>query len=87
MAVIDDTRVNARPTFHYRLPNCEIERGDWHLSDSWNLWCVVEALANDAGQLDELSHQCRRFESHLINLTRAPWHKTLDRILNDLVSE
>jgi hypothetical protein len=85
-AVITDTRVNARPTFHYRLPNCEIERGDWRLSDSWNLWCVVEALANDAEQLDELTHQCRRYESHLINLTRAPWHKTLDRILNDLVS-
>lgn len=84
---ISDARVNARPTFHYRLPNCEIERGDWQLSESWNLWCVVEALANDASQLDELTHQCRRFESHLINLTRAPWHKTLDKILNGLVSE
>jgi hypothetical protein len=78
--------VNARPTFHYRLPNCEIERGDWCLSESWNLWCVVEALAEDGELLEELSHQCRRHDSHLINLTRAPWHKTLDSILNGLVS-
>jgi hypothetical protein len=86
LKAVEDTRINARPTFHYRLPNCEIERGDWRLSDSWNLWCVVEALANDRDKLDELAHQCRRHESQLINLTRSPWHKTLDGILNDLVS-
>ena len=86
LAAVPDSRVNARPTFHYRLPNCEIERGDWRLSDSWNLWCVLEALVEDPGTLDELSHQCRRHDSHLINLTRSPWHRILDSILNDLVS-
>lgn len=86
VAAVPDTRVNARPTFHYRLPNCEIERGDWKLSESWNLWCVIEALADDADQLEEFCYQCRRFDSHLINLTRAPWHKSLDSILHDLLS-
>lgn len=85
-SMVTDSRVNSRPTFHYRLPNCEIERGDWGLSESWNIWCVIEALSNDAERLDELSHQCRSHDAHLINLTRAPWHKTLDSILNDLVS-
>ncbi len=83
---VPDSRVNARPTFHYRLPNCEIERGDWHLSESWNLWCVVEHLACDAELLDELSSQSRRYQSQIVNFTRAPWHKSLDRILDDLVS-
>ncbi|MEE4659921.1 MAG: amidoligase family protein [Halieaceae bacterium] len=83
---VPDSRINARPTFHYRLPNCEIERGDWLLAESWNLWCVIEQLANDPGTLDELCSQCRRYESQLVNFTRAPWHKTLDRILDDLVS-
>lgn len=87
VAAIADSRINARPTFHYRLPNCEIERGDWCLSESWNLWCVLETLAEDGELLEELSDQYRRHDSHLINLTRAPWHKTLDSILHDLVSE
>ena len=85
-AEVPDSRINARPTFHYRLPNCEIERGDWGLSESWNIWCVVEALAADAELLDELCHQYRRYDAQLINVTRAPWHKTLDSLLNDLVS-
>ena len=83
---VPDSRIQSRPTFHYRLPNCEIERGDWHLSDSWNIWCVIEALADDTELLDELAHEYRRFDSHLINLTRAPWHRTLDTLLHDLVS-
>ncbi len=30
-AVIEDGLVNARPTLHYRLPNCEIQRADWDI--------------------------------------------------------
>ena len=86
LAQVQDSRIKARPTFHYRLPNCEIERGDWRLSESWNLWCVVEALVENPEQLDELVQQCKRYDAQLINLTRAPWHRTLDSILNDLVS-
>ena len=83
---VPDTRVKARPTFHYRLPNCEIDKPGWKLSESWNIWCVIEALADDTELLDELAHEYRRFDSHLINLTRAPWHRTLDTLLHDLVS-
>lgn len=85
-AAIDDKRIKARPAFHYRLPNCEIERGDWRLSESWNLWCVVETLAGDRKLLADLAQQSLRFESNLINLTRPPWHKVLDGLLDDLVS-
>ena len=83
---VPDTRIQSRPTFHYRLPNCEIERGDWTLSESWNIWCVIEELASDSDLLEELAHQYRRYDSHLITLTRAPWHRSLDKLLHDLVS-
>ncbi|MDX1453202.1 MAG: amidoligase family protein, partial [Oleiphilaceae bacterium] len=33
--VVEDPRVKARPTFHYRLPNCEIDRDDWDLWQAW----------------------------------------------------
>lgn len=41
---VDDPKIKARPTFHYRLPNCRIDDPDWSLVPSWNLWCVVERL-------------------------------------------
>lgn len=84
--VVDDARVKARPTFHYRLPNCEIERGDWGLWQSWRTWCVLEVLADSSDLLDELSGQYNKFDASLINFARAPWHKQLDSILHDLVS-
>ncbi len=84
-AVID-SRINPRPTFHYRLPNCEIERGDWGLAESWNIWCVVETLAADNELLDSVAAEYLQHTSQLIPFARAPWHRALDRILADLVS-
>jgi hypothetical protein len=42
---IDDDRVNARPTFHYRLPNCDIDDPDWNLNVPIEMWMAVEAFA------------------------------------------
>jgi hypothetical protein len=50
--------VKARPTFHYRLPNCDIDCADWSPSAEWNRWLRVEALAHDRIQLREL---CQRY--------------------------
>ena len=83
---IDDSRINARPTFHYRLPNCQIDQPGWRLAESWQLWCVVEALADDAGLLADLADQYRDYDSNLINLGEPPWHDTLDTLLGDLAS-
>jgi len=48
---VPDGLVNARPTLHYRLPNCEIEKPGWDLHPAWNDWRVVEALAADEPRL------------------------------------
>ncbi len=42
---VTDPRVKARPTFHYRLPNSEIDQPDWGLHQAWNDWVEVERLA------------------------------------------
>lgn len=52
--VISDKRVHARPTLHYRLPNCEIGQPDWDLRPAWNHWLVVEALAADPPRLAQI---------------------------------
>lgn len=51
----NDPRVRARPTFHYRLPNCSLGRADWSIIREWNLWVAVEELAEDAEHLRMLS--------------------------------
>lgn len=51
-AIVDDPRVKKRPTFHYRLPNCDIDNPEWNLDFSWNLWLQVEKLAWDGKELD-----------------------------------
>ncbi|MGN8157718.1 amidoligase family protein [Salinisphaera sp. RV14] len=50
-AVIGDALVKARPTLHYRLPNCEIEKPGWDLHPAWNHWWVIEELAADRERL------------------------------------
>ena len=35
-AAVSDGLIKARPTLHYRLPNCEIEQPGWDLHPAWN---------------------------------------------------
>lgn len=48
--------VKARPTFHYRLPNCELASPDWSPRADWNRWIAIERLASQPALLTELSH-------------------------------
>ncbi len=50
---LQDHRINARPTFHYRLPNCDLDNPDWSLKKEWNRWVRVERLAADPQRLAE----------------------------------
>jgi Putative amidoligase enzyme len=61
-AVVDDPRVKPRPTLHYRLPNCEIDRPDWGVHLAWQDWLQVEALAGDHARLDDV---CAAYSSWL----------------------
>lgn len=36
---------SARPTYHYRLPDCRIDEADWSLATEWNRWVMIERLA------------------------------------------
>lgn len=86
LAAVEDERVNARPTFHYRLPNCEIEKPQWELARSWNIWCVVEHLAADRVVLKAMCKQWFEYNNKLINLKEEPWHQELAQIHENLLS-
>ncbi len=75
-AKVDDDRINARPTYHYRLPNSSIGEPGWSVLDPWRDWLRLEQLAGDASRLAEL---CERRRAHLEQ-------GVLSRIQNDWVS-
>lgn len=59
---LDDPRIKGRPAFHYRMPNCHIERPSWSLETDWRIWCVVEKVANDT---EALSFLIKEYQSRL----------------------
>jgi hypothetical protein len=50
-------KINARPTWHYRLPNSEVERPDWCIGLEWDRWVRVERLAADRTMLAQASRE------------------------------
>jgi len=56
---LDDPRIQARPAFHYRMPNCHIERPSWYFETDWRIWCLIERIANDAEALSVLVNEYR----------------------------
>lgn len=86
LAAVTDERVKARPTFHYRLPNCEIEKKGWSPAESWNIWCVLEYLASHPDELQAMCDQWLVYHHNLINFKEEPWHHELNRIHQDLLS-
>jgi len=82
-ATVDDDRVNARPAFHYRMPNCHIERDDWSLANAWTLWCVVEKLAEQEDDMNALAEQFLASRRPLLFVDRSQWVKTMDLWLRD----
>ncbi|MEJ8567179.1 amidoligase family protein [Elongatibacter sediminis] len=53
-AAVEDSRIKARPTLHYRLPNSELGRADWGVFVAWGDWLEVERLACDRKRLDDI---------------------------------
>jgi hypothetical protein len=80
---VEDPRVKSRPTFHYRLPNCHIEDPGWSLANSWNLWCAVEALADDSAALDQLTREFIDAERLIIGVARGDWVQRVGQWLSD----
>lgn len=89
LSTLDDDRINARPTFHYRLPNSTPEEAGWSLADTWHPWCVVEHLAEDAKLLQTLSADWHRYFGDPLNrlsIEDPPWFDRLDVLYEALTS-
>lgn len=80
---VDDAKIKARPTFHYRLPNCHIERADWSLAEPWNTWVVVEELADRPKELMELGAAFLDAQRPILGANREKWVEFMDQWLKD----
>ena len=72
-ARVDDDRIKARPTLHYRLPNSEIDRPGWNLSQAWDDWLVVERLASDPQRLARLCETYALFLDRPLGRLTGDW--------------
>ncbi len=60
---VEKELVKARPAFHYRLPNSEIDDPSWSFAAEWNKWVEVEKLAEK--KLHESRSRDERFAETL----------------------
>jgi hypothetical protein len=74
-AVTDEPLIKARPTFHYRLPNCEIHLPGWGLHVAWDDWLEVEALAADRERLAESCEHYLAFLDQPLKRWLGDWAK------------
>ncbi|MGB0659780.1 MAG: amidoligase family protein [Mangrovicoccus sp.] len=44
----------ARPTYHFRLPQCRLSEPDWQIGQEWALWQAVETVAQSRELVDQL---------------------------------
>ena len=80
---LDDTRIKARPTLHYRLPNCDIDNPKWNLDQPWRNWLQVERLAADPKRLQAF---CHRYQQYLQSFTTpfdTEWLRTSSRLVKE----
>lgn len=75
-----DDKTSARPTFHFRLPDCRIDEPGWSLADEWDRWRVVEQVAEDSALLDRLA-QAWDDDHGFLTLSRQSWAARSGRIL------
>jgi len=59
-AMVEDERIRARPTFHYRLPGTRLAQPGWGVVLEWNRWVAVERLAADEARLRDAAAAYRR---------------------------
>ncbi len=82
---LPNEKINPRPTYHYRLPNSKVNLFRWSLSQEFQLWVIVEALANDKKIFNKMSKEfLTKLDSPLFN--KNEWIEECHGYITDLLS-
>jgi hypothetical protein len=73
-------KINKRPTFHYRLPNCEIADENWSLNTEWERWLYIEDLANNPYMLHQLIEKWVTHQEHWFSF-ESDWVKEITKAI------
>lgn len=82
--LIEDTLTSARPTYHYRLPNCSLDDENWTLESEWNRWILVERLAADEKSLDQYSRAYLKMRGETLIGFETKWTELMNRWVQDV---
>jgi hypothetical protein len=74
-----DVLIKARPTFHYRLPDCDIHKPLWGLYVAWNDWVEVERLAADERRLEACCAAYREYLDDPLQRLFGDWAAIVER--------
>lgn len=77
-AALSDPRIKPRPTFHYRLPNSEVDQPGWGVQAAWQDWLQVEELAADRKRLDAICVEYARFLDKPLERLFDDWAERID---------
>jgi hypothetical protein len=69
---LPDEKINARPTWHYRLPNAELNTDGWSIGLEWARWVRVERLAANPDLLAEAAGRWLTRRDHLLPPSWTP---------------
>lgn len=75
----DDELIKSRPTFHYRLPDCDIDNPSWGIYIAWNDWVEVERLAADESRLEACCQAYEEFLNKPFKRFFSDWHKAVEQ--------
>jgi hypothetical protein len=78
-----EDKTSARPTWHFRLPDCRIDEPDWSLAQPWALWVQVEKVAADASALKAL-RKAWLDHNHFLPGANHRWGERVAEILEGL---
>ncbi|WP_375723168.1 amidoligase family protein [Arcobacter sp. KX21116] len=77
-------KINPRPTYHYRLPNSKVNLFRWNLSQEFQLWVIVEILANNEKVFNKMSKEFLiQLDSPLFN--KNEWIEQCHGYITDLL--
>jgi hypothetical protein len=73
--LLPNEKINARQTFHYRLPDARVSDPGWSIAPDWNRWVLVERLAADPNRLDSVGRSYLAFAGE-----EKSWADAVERI-------